>query len=95
MGITLAILLMSGKIPSFNDKLHISLNLGEITPIAIFRSLVGIEEGPDDFESSREIMISLISWEVVGSNKSVWGDPRRKYKFLGSLRFYRIRYIIV
>ena len=59
-GITLATLLFSGKIPSLKDELQISLNGIDISCLASFNNLVGIEQGPDDLESSSVLIISLI-----------------------------------
>ena len=35
-----------------------------------FSTLVGTVQGPEDFEPSRLLMISMISWGVVGENKN-------------------------
>ena len=62
MGIILAILFLSGKIPSSKDKLQISLKFIEISLLTNFKNFIGIEEGPEDLVSSRELIISHISY---------------------------------
>ena len=52
---------LSGKIPSVKDELQISLTVGEISLLTSFKSFVGMEEGPDDFQPSRLLIISFNS----------------------------------
>ena len=68
IGTTLASLFLSGNIPSLNEVFHISLKVKEMCSLAIFNSLIGIDEGPDDLESSSEEIISLISLGVEWYN---------------------------
>ena len=70
IGITLAILFMSGKIPSLKEMLHMSLKVQEMWLLAIFNILIEMVEGPEDLESSSEEMISLISLGVEGYNNN-------------------------
>ena len=49
-------------------KLHMSLKVKEMCSLAIFNSLIGTDEGPDDLESSSEEIISLISLGVEWYN---------------------------
>ena len=54
--------------------------------------LVGTVQGPEDFEPSRLLMISMISWGVVGENKhSVPPPPNfgRETEFLKNLLWGR------
>ena len=46
---------------SVKDELQISLKVGEISFLTSFKCFVGMEEGPDDFESSRLLIISFNS----------------------------------
>ena len=62
MGIILAILFVSGKIPSVNEELQISLNGNEIWLVANFTSLIGILHDPDDLESSSEFIMEVTSY---------------------------------
>ena len=48
--------------------LHMSLKVKEMCSLDIFNSLIGIDEGPDDSESSSEEIISLISSRVEWYN---------------------------
>ena len=70
IGITFAILFISGKIPSSKDELQISLKVGEISFLISLSKFIGTEDGPVDFESSRVLMISHISSDVVGAKNS-------------------------
>ena len=51
IGITIAILFFSGKTPSSNDELHISVKTGEIVSEKSFKIFVGKEDGPVDLDS--------------------------------------------
>ena len=54
MGITFATLIASGNIPVVKDK-FISLHSGKVRHCAdIFSSVIGILEGPEDLESSKD-----------------------------------------
>ena len=64
----LASLFLSGNIPPLNEVLNMSLKVKEMCSLDIFNSLIGIDEGPDDLESSSEEIISLISLGVEWYN---------------------------
>ena len=49
-------------------RYYMSLKVKEMCSLAIFNSLIGIDEGPDDLESSSEEIISLISLGVEWYN---------------------------
>ena len=61
----MAHLFFSGK-----PLLQISLKVKEMSSFAIFRNLVGMEQGPEDLVSSSTHIISLISFGVVGVIKN-------------------------
>ena len=67
---TFAILFLSGKIPSLNDVLQISLKIGDKLSFASFKNLVGILDGPEDFLSSKVEIMSLISFGEDGEIKN-------------------------
>ena len=51
------------------DVLQMLLNGNYNSFLASFNKLVGMEQGPDDFDSSSEPIMSLISWGLVGAIK--------------------------
>ena len=74
IGITLAILFLSGKTPSSNEELQISLKTVDIVLPINLRHLVGIDVGPEDLVSSRVPMMPLISSGVVGVSLQLWAS---------------------
>ena len=91
IGITLAILFLSGKIPSLKEELQISISGIEISFLEIFISLIGIEQGPDDLESSNELIILIISCLFVGEIKKEVGNLFKVDEFfIRSLRFRNV-----
>ena len=46
--------------------------MGEISFLISLSKFIGTEDGPVDFESSRVLMISHISSDVVGAKNSEW-----------------------
>ena len=71
MGIIFATLIASGNIPVVKDK-FISLHSGKVRHGAdIFSSLIGILEGPEDLESSKNcIIFNFSSSDVKAMTKS-------------------------
>ena len=66
-------LIISGKIPSVKEVLQISLNGIDSSFLASFSNLIGTEHGPVALESSKLLIISLISWGSVMEIKKEFG----------------------
>ena len=82
---------LSGKIPSLKEELQISISGIEISFLEIFISLIGIEQGPDDLESSNELIILIISCLFVGEIKKEVGNLFKVDEFfIRSLRFRNV-----
>ena len=67
--------------------MQMSLNGIDISFTTSFNILVGTEQGPEDFEPSKLVVISIISWGVVGEIMK-----EMEYDHLDSMLYFQVFY---